>query len=175
MTHYKRINVKLSNSQLKKLKSAKSNVKDVPRRSSSSMIGTNETNFQHRLFSTNRHISPICKGFPLDLLANIELSKIRLSEITQSVGFLGKILRPLMKADLPLMKNELHHWLKVFLYPLRLTAAASAAADSDIQKKGFGSITTSSVVSNEEIEDIMKVVKSLKGTGLSTEGVTQVI
>ena len=119
---------------------------------------------------------PLCKAFSLSLLANIELSKIRLSETTQPVGFLGKILRPLMKVDLPLMKNEFRHWLKVSLYRLRLTAAASsAAADSDIQKKGFGSIATPLVVSNVEIEDIMKVVKSLKGTGLSTEGVTQVI
>ena len=63
MIQYKRINLKLSNLQLKKLKSSTNNAKDVPLSLSFNMIGTNKTNFQHRLLSTNRHISRFCQAF----------------------------------------------------------------------------------------------------------------
>lgn len=63
----------------------------------------------------------------------------------------------------------------MYLYPLILIAPASAAAHSHIQKKGFGTIMKELVVSNEEMKDIVKVVKSLKDTGLSREGFTQEI
>ena len=53
MTQYNRFNVKLSNSQLNKLKSAIKNKSDVVLRLSSNMIGDNETNFPHKLLLTN--------------------------------------------------------------------------------------------------------------------------
>ena len=53
MTQYNRLNVKLSNSQLNKLKSAIKNKSDVVLRLSSNMIGDNETNFPHKLLLTN--------------------------------------------------------------------------------------------------------------------------
>ena len=63
MIQYKRININLSNLQLKKLKSSTNNAKDVPLSLSFNMIGTNKTNFHHRLLSTNRHISRFCQAF----------------------------------------------------------------------------------------------------------------
>ena len=52
MTQYNSLNVKLSNSQLKKFKSAIKNETEVVLRLSSNMIGDNETNFSHKLLST---------------------------------------------------------------------------------------------------------------------------
>ena len=57
---------------------------------------------------------------------------------------------------------------------LGLTAAASAT-EAAIHKKMFGSGTTSLIISNEEMNDIMKIVKSLKKSGLLIKGVSQAI
>ena len=79
--------------------------------------------------------------------------------ITIQEGRFLNILRPLMTAGLPLMKNVLIPLAKSILIPLGLTAAASVT-DAAIQKKIYGSGTTSIIISNEEIEDILKIVQS---------------
>ena len=108
------------------------------------MIGNSddETNFPHKLLLTNRQIQSLCKAFANNLSANIKLSKIQLSKIGQPGGYLGRILAPLLKTGLPLMKNVLKPLAKHILIPLGLTAAASAA-DTGIHKKILGSGTTS--------------------------------
>ena len=63
MTQYNSLNVKLSNSQLNKLKSAIKNEIQVVLALSSNMIGNNETNFPHELLSTDRQVSSLCKSF----------------------------------------------------------------------------------------------------------------
>ena len=68
------------------------------------------------------------------------------------------------------MKNVLQPLTKSVLIPLGLTAAASA-----IHKRILGSRTTTLTIENEEMEDIMKIVKSLKYSGLLVKGVTQTI
>ena len=73
--------------------------------------------------------------------------------------------RPLISAGLPIMKYVLTPLVKNVSVPLRLTAAASAT-DLAVQKKTFGSGTTALIISNEELDDIMKIVKSLKESGL---------
>ena len=70
-----------------------------------------------------------------------------------------------MTAGLPLMKNLLTPLARSFLVPLGLSAGISAA-DVIIQKKIYGSGTTASIISNEETEDIMKIVKSFEESGL---------
>ena len=98
MTQYNSLNVKLSNSQLNKLKSAIKNETEVVLRLSSNMIGDNETNFPHKLLLTNRQVANLCKAFASYLSTDIKLSK------TQSEGFLGRLLGPLLKTELPLIK-----------------------------------------------------------------------
>ena len=90
----------------------------------------------------------------------------------QSRGFLGRLLGSLLKTGLPLMKNVIKPLAKSVLIPLGLTAAASAA-DAGIHKKilGSGNMTTL-IISNDEIEDIIKIVKSLEDSGLLLKGVT---
>ena len=70
-----------------------------------------------------------------------------------------------MTAGLPIMKNLLTPLARSFLVPLGLSAGISAA-DVIIQKKIYGSGTTASIISNEETEDIMKIVKSFEESGL---------
>ena len=91
--------------------------------------------------------------------------KTRLHKIGQSGGFLGRLSGPLLKTGLPLMKNALKPLAKSLLIPLGLTAAASAT-DAVIQKKIFRSVMMTIVVSNEEMDDTMKIIKSLEESGL---------
>ena len=75
MTQYNSLNVKLSNSQLNKFKSAIKNETDVVLRLSSNMIGDNENSFPHKLLLTNTQVSNLCKVFANNSSANIKLSK----------------------------------------------------------------------------------------------------
>ena len=90
-------------------------------------------------------------------------------KIGESQGFLGRPLGPLLKTGLPLMKNILKQLAKSVLIPLRLTAAASAT-DTSVYKSMFGSGMTTLIISNEEMSDILKIVKSLEESGLLTTG-----
>lgn len=78
--------------------------------------------------------------------------------ISEERGFLN-FLKPLMAAGLPLSKFVL--LAKRFLVPIELAAAASAKV-SVIQKDIFGSRTAALIISNEEMQYIMKTVQSLK-------------
>ena len=131
------MNAKLSNSQLNKLKSAIKNKTDVVLRLSSNMIGNSDdnTNFPHELLLTNRKVSNLRKAFAKNTLTDIKLSKTQLSKMIQSRGFLGKLLGPLLRTGLPLMKSVIKPLAKSVLIPLGLTAAAASAADAGIHKK----------------------------------------
>ena len=72
----------------------------------------------------------------LTLSFNIKLSKAQLSKMIQSGGFFGRLLGPLLKAGLPLMKNVIQPLAKSVLSPLGSTAAASAA-DAGMHKNIF--------------------------------------
>ena len=133
MTQYNSLKVKLSNSQLDKLKSAIKNVSDVVFRISSSMVGNanDNTNFSHKLLLTDRQVTNVCKAFSNNLSIDVKFSKTQLLKMMQSGGFLGNLLSklagPLMKVAMPLAKNV--------LAPLGLTAAMSAV-DGSIKKRG---------------------------------------
>ena len=129
---------------------------------------------QTKLFVNNTNVLRFCKAFANNSSANIELSKTQLHKIGQSGGFLGRFLGPLLKTGLRLMKNVLKPLLKSVLIPLGLTAVASAT-DAAIQKKIFGSDMTTLIISNEEMDDIIKIVKSIKESGLLKKGVSKTI
>ena len=96
MTQYNSLNVKLSNSQLNKLKSAIKNESEVVMRSSSNMIGdfNDKTNFSQELLLTNRQVANLRKAFANHLSTDIKLLKTQLSKMIQSGGFLGRLLGP---------------------------------------------------------------------------------
>ena len=171
MTQYNSLNVKLSNSQLNKLKSSIKNESDVVLRISSNMFSNSNdnTNFRHELLLTNRQVTNIRKAFAKNISTDIKLSKTQLSKMIQSGGFLGNLLGklagPLMKVAMPLAKNV--------LAPLGISAAMSAI-DGSLKKKMFGSGTTTLIISNDEM-DILKIVKSLENSGLLLKGVSETI
>ena len=101
---------------------------------SSNIIGNNKTNFPHKLLLTDRQVSNLRKSFASHSSADIKLSKTQLSKMIQSGGFLSRLLGPLLKAGLPLIKDVIKPLAKSVLIPFGLTAAVSAA-DAGIHKK----------------------------------------
>ena len=106
----------------------------------------------YELLLTTKQKTKLRNAFNNNLSTDIKLSKAQNSKIIQSGGLLGSLLSklagPLMKVELPLAKNV--------LTTLGITAAASAI-DAGIQKKIHGSGTTTLIISNEEVNDVMKI------------------
>ena len=132
MVEYTKVNVRLSDSQLKQLKDAVSNNTGTTLRISLKMFNGN--NLPHELLLTTRQKTKIRNAFNNNTSTNIKLSKAQINKIIRSGGFLVKLLGPLLKAGLPLIKNVIKPLAKSVLIPLGLTAAASAA-DAGIHKK----------------------------------------
>ena len=120
---------------------------------------------------TNTQVLKFHKAFANNCSDNI---KIQLHKIGQLGGFLGRLLKPLVKTGLPLRENVRKPLTKSFLISLVLTTAASAT-DVAIHKKMFGSGTTTLIISNEEMNDISKIVQPLKGSSLLTKSMSEKI
>ena len=122
------MNLKLTDTQLKKLKNAVKNKTKTTLRINLQMLNGN--NLPHELLLTTRQKTKLRNAFNNNMSTDIKLSKAQISKIIQSGGFLGSLLSklagPLMKVAVPLAKN--------ILAPLGITAAASAI-DAGIQKK----------------------------------------
>ena len=172
MVEYTKVNVKLSDSQIKKLKDAVKNNTGTTLRISLKMFNGN--NLPHELLLTTRQKTKIRNAFNNDMSTDLKLSKAQINKITQSGGFLSKLLDPLLKTGLPLIKNVIKPLAKSVLIPLGLTAAASAA-DAGIHKKILGSGNTTLIISNEEMNDIMKIVQALEDSDILLKGVTKTI
>ena len=136
------LNVKLWNSHLNKSKLALKNEAEVVLTLSSNMIGrfNDESNFLDKLLLTNRQVGSLRKAFTNDLSTDSNLSKTHLSKMIHWGGFLGRLLSPLLKSGLPLMKNEIKRLAKSVSTPVRLNSAVSAA-DAGIHKRAWGSGT----------------------------------
>ena len=146
MTQYNSWNVKLSNSQLNKLKAAIKNGTDVILRLSSDMVGNShdEANFPHKLLLTIRQILSLRKEFNNHTSADIKFSKAQLTKM-QKGGFL-RFLVPLLKSGLPLLKSVIK--------PLDMLGLT--AADGNMQ-------------------DLLKIVKSLEDSGILLDGITETV
>ena len=140
------------------------------------MIGNSDDkiNLQHELSLTNRQAANLREAFANNSSSDIKVSKNQLSNTLQSEGFLGRRIDPLLKPGLPLMKNLMKPLAKSVLIPIGLSAA-SPAADSEIHKKILRSGTTTLIISNDETEDIIDIVKSLEDSGLLLKGVSETI
>ena len=131
MVEYNTVNAKLSNSQLNKLKTAVKNKQGTTLRISARMFNGNS--FPHELFLTQRQITKLRNNIENNLSTDIKLSKAQISKIIQSGGFLDKLLGPLLKTGLPLLKSVIK--------PLDLLGltAASSAIDAGVQKRIYAS------------------------------------
>ena len=153
MVEYSIVNVKLSETQLKKLKTAVKNKTGTTSRMSLKMFDGND--LPHELLLTTRSKTKLRNAFNNNMSTDLKLSKAQISKIIQSEGFLGSLLSELMG-------------------PLGITATASAI-DAGIQKKIHGSGTTTLIISNEEINDIMKIIQALEDSNILLKGVTKTI
>ena len=169
---YNRVNAKLSNSQLNKLKPVVKNRQGTILRMNARMFSTN--NLPHELLLTTRQTTKLRNAIENNMSTDIKLSKAQISKVIQSGGVLGKLLGPLLKNGLPLIKNVVKTSAKSVLIPLGLTVAASAAG-AGIQKKIYGSGTTTLVISNEEMNDIMNIVQALEDSKILLKGVSKTI
>ena len=168
MAEYSKVNVKLSNEQLKQLKTAVKNKAEKSLRINLKMFDVND--LPHELLLTTRQKAKLRNAFNNNMSTDLKLSKAQISKIIQSGGFLGSLLSklagPLMEVAVPLAKN--------ILAPLGITAAASAI-DAGSQKKMHGSGTTTLITLNEEMDDIMKIVQVLEDSNILLKGVTKTI
>ena len=173
MVEYNKIDCKLTSAQLNKLKKAvKSNEGTTIRLG---IKNFNKDELPHELLLTMRQNIKLCNAINNNLATDIKLSKGQIEKIIQSGGFLGELLSklvgPLMKVAMPLAKNV--------LTPLGLTAAISAI-DGSMQKKIHGSGATKGagiklIIEQEDMNDIMKIIKALENSGILLKGVRKTI
>ena len=122
---------------------------------------------------TNNEVKDIMKVIKLLENRGILLKATTRKISNQEGGFLN-FLRPLVTAGLPLVKRALTPLAKNLLLPLGLLGGMSAA-DVSFQKKIYGSGTTALIISNEEMEDIIKIVNSREASGLFIKGISETI
>ena len=167
MVEYTKVNVKLSNTQIKKLKDAVKNNTRTTLRINSKIFDSN--NLPHELLLQTQK-TKIRNAFNNNMSTDLKFSKAQITKMIQSGGFLGPLLSklagPLLKSAIPLAKNV--------LAPLGITATASAI-DAGIQKKKHGSGTTTFIISKEEMNDIMKIVEALEDFNILLKGVNKTI
>ena len=167
MVEYSKIKCKLTNVQLNKLKKAVKFNEGATLR-----LGIKHFNKDERpdeLLLTTRQNPKLRNAINNNLATDIKLSKAQIKKLIQSGRFLGKLLSklagPLMKVAMPLAKNV--------LAPLVLAAAISAI-DGNIQKKINGS-AVKLIIEQEDMKDIMKIIKALENSGILLKGVSKTI
>ena len=167
MIAYSKINCKLTNVQLSKLKKAVTSNEETTLRLG--IKNFNKDELPHELLLTTRQNTKLRNAINNNLATDIKLSKAQIKKLIQSGGFLGKLLSKLagrlMKVAMPLAKN--------ILAPLGLTAAMSDI-DGSIQKKIHGS-GVKLTIEQEVMNDIIKIIEALENSGILLKGVTKTI
>ena len=167
MVGYSKVNVKLLDAQLKKLKTADKKKTGATLRISLKMLDGND--LLHELLLTTGQKAKLRNAFNNNMSTDLILSKAQISKIIQSGGFLAslsKLAGLLMKVAVPLAKN--------ILTPLKIAADASAI-DAGIQKKIHGSGATNLIISNKKINCIMKIVQAFEDSNILLKGITKTI
>ena len=166
MVEYSKVNGKVTNTQLKKPKTAVKNKIETTLRMSLKMFDGN--NLPHELLLTTRQKAKLRNVFNNNMSTDLKLFRAQISKILQSRGLLGSLLSklagPLMKVAIPLVKDV--------LAPLGIIAAASVI-DAGIQKKIHGSGTTTLIISNEEMNGI--IAQALEDSNILLKGFTKAI
>ena len=156
MVEYSKVNLKLTDTQLQKLKTTVKNKTGATLRMSLKMLNGND--LPNELLLTTRQKIKLRNAFSNNMSTDFKLSRAQISKIIQSGGLLGSLLsklaEPLMKVAIPSAKNV--------LAPFGIISATSAI-DAGIQKKIHGSSclssstlrTTTLIISNEEMNDII--------------------
>ena len=163
MVEYNKINVKLSVTQLKKLKTVAKNKTGTTLRIRLKMVNGN--NLPHELLLATRQKTKVRNAFN-NMSTHLKLSQAHISKIIQSARFLrsllSKLAGPLMKIAVPLAKMFLPHYeLQLLLRQLML----------EFKKKKHGSGNITLIISNEEMNDITKIIQALENSNILLKGV----
>ena len=168
MVEYNKVNVKLTDTQLKILKTVVKNKTGTTLRMSLKMFDGKD--LPHELLLTTRQKTRLRNTFNNNMSTDLKVSRAEIFKIIQSAGFLGsflsKLAGPLMKVAVPLAKNS--------LAPLGNTTGAPVI-DAGIQKKIYGSGTTILIISNKNTNGIIKAVQVLEDSNILFKGVTEKI
>ena len=120
----------------------------------------------HELLLTTSQKTKLRNAFNNNMTTDLILSKAHISKIIQSGAFLGSLLSKLagwlMKVAIPLAKN---------IWALLGITAAVSAIDAGIQEKMHGSGTTTLIISNKKVNDIIKIVQGLEDSNIFLKGV----
>ena len=167
MVEYTKIDCKLSNIQLSKLKKAVKDGSELVLRLG--IKNFNKHELPHELYLTTRQSTKLRNAINNNMSTDIKFSKAQLTTLSQSGGFLGKLLSkiagPLMKVAMPLAKNA--------LAPLGLTAAMSAIDGGMQQKMRDDGIKL--MIEDEDMNDIMKIIKALEKSGILLDDVGKTV
>ena len=168
MVEYERVNLELSNQQIKKLKEAVKNNNGTTLRIGNKNFNRDE--LLHELFLTQTQINKLRQKVENNMSTDIKLSKAQINKLIKEGGFLGSVLArfltKLIKPAISLGKN--------ILATLGLSAAMSAT-DAAIQKKMYGSGTKTVRFSNKDLDDMSKVVKALEDSDVLMKGITKTL
>ena len=168
MVEYERVNLKLSNQHIKKIKEAVESNNGATLRIGNKNF--NKADLLHELFLTKTQINKLREKVENNMPTDIKLSKAQINKLIKEVGSLGSILArflpKLIEPAIPLGKN--------ILAPLGLSAAMSTT-DAAIQKKMYGSGTKAVKFFNKDLDDMTKIVKALEDSDVLMKGVTKTL
>ena len=168
MVQYSKVNVKLSDRKLKELKNTVENKTGTALRMSLKMFYGND--LPHELLLTTRQKTKLKNAFNNNMSTDLKLSKAQISKMIQSGGFLGSLLSKLavslMKVAITLAKHV--------LAPLGITEAATAI-DVGIRKKTHVSATTTLIILNKEMNDMIKIVQTVEDSNILLKAVTKTV
>ena len=159
MVEFSKVNVKLTDTQMKKLKTVVTNKTGTALRKSLKMLDGND--LPNELLLTTRQKAKLRNAFKNNMSTDLKLFRTRISKTIQSGGFLGLSLDilagRLMKVAIPLAKYV--------LAPLEI--------DARIQKKMHVFGTTTLIISNEEMHGIIKILQALENSNILLKGITK--
>ena len=175
MSQYNSFNVKLTSHQYQfKVWNRKWNRSSFKLPSNMIHNSDDEINFPYKLLLTYRQVANLHRVFANKSSIDIKSLKSHLSKMIQLGRFLGRLLSSFLKTGLPLMENVIKPLARSVLIPLGLTAVTSTT-DAGIQKKILGSGTARLIISNDEMEGIIKIIKYLEDSSLLLKGAGETI
>ena len=130
----------------------------------------NKNHLLHELYLTQKQMEKLIEKIKNNMSTDIKLSKVQINKVIKEGGNLGKLLirflPKLIKPAISLGKN--------ILAPLRLSAAMSAT-DAATQKKMYGSGNTTLIISNDDMDDLIKIITVLEEHDILSKGITKTI
>ena len=164
MIDYNKINVKLSNLQLSKLKNAVKNNAGTTLRISAKMFNSN--NLTYELFLTQRQTTKLRNATENNMSSDMKLSKAQIKKIIMLGEKLGALLSKFARPSMKVAKKSISTISNNSCY------VCNRCRNS---KKIHGSRTTTLIFSNEEMKDVMKIVQALEDQNILLKGISEIV